>query len=142
MNTEPIVKEIIISASTDAVWSALTDKDQMKVWYFDLPEFRAEKGFKFEFYAETADGNRYLHVCEVKEAIKGQKLSYSWQYHGYEGYSIVTFELFQQGEGTLLRLTHEGLHSFPSENKDFARENFNGGWEAILRDSLRNHVEH
>jgi len=139
---EPIVKEVVIAASMDAVWTALTDKNEMKVWYFNLPEFRAEIGFKFEFYGETADGTKYLHLCEVKEVVIGKKISYSWQYSGYEGYSLVSFELFEDIEDTMLRLTHEGLHTFPKENKDFARDNFNGGWEAILRDSLRNHVEH
>ena len=139
--TDPIVKEILIKGTPAQVWSAITNKDEMKKWYFDLKEFRAEVGFRFEFWGGTEE-KQYLHKCEIKEVIPNQKLSYSWLYEGYKGESLVTFEIIPQGKETLVRLTHEGLHTFPAENKDFAKHNFDGGWEAIIRDSLKNHVEH
>ena len=141
MNTDPIIKEILVKASPVQVWKAITDKNEMKKWYFDLEEFRAEVGFKFEFWGGTKEC-QYLHKCEVKEVIPNQKISYSWRYDGYSGDSLVTFEIQAQGPQTLVRLIHEGLHTFPQDVKDFAKNNFNDGWEAIIRDSLRNHVEH
>jgi uncharacterized protein YndB with AHSA1/START domain len=141
-NIDPIVKEILIKGSSAQIWKAITNKDEMKKWYFDLQEFRAELGFRFEFWGETEHGKKYLHLCQITEVIPNEKLSYSWSYDGYVGASLVTFEIIPHGAETLVRLTHLGLETFPSENKDFRKENFNGGWEAIIRDSLKNHVEH
>ena len=49
MKQDPFVIERTCNAPVEKVWKALTDKDQMKKWYFDLPAFKAEKGFEFEF---------------------------------------------------------------------------------------------
>ncbi|HEY1009998.1 MAG TPA: SRPBCC domain-containing protein, partial [Daejeonella sp.] len=49
METKPLIVERTYHAPIERVWKAITNKDQMKEWYFDLSEFRAEKGFKFSF---------------------------------------------------------------------------------------------
>ena len=69
-----------------------------------------------------------------------KKLKYSWQYRDYEGLSFVTFELFAEGDKTRLKLTHEGLETFPAI-KDFARESFEGGWNYIIGKSLKEYME-
>jgi uncharacterized protein YndB with AHSA1/START domain len=142
MQTEPLVVERTYNAPIDKVWKAITDKDQMKQWYFDLEEFRAEKGFKFSFMGGD-DCVQYLHVCEVLTADPPNKLSYSWTYPEHNnGYSVVTFELFKEGEKkTRLRLSHEGLDSFPKDQPNFALSSFTEGWNSILGDSLRKFVE-
>ena len=141
MNTQPIVVQRLLQAPVDRVWKAITDKNEMKQWYFDLAEFRAEKGFTFQFTGGPSPEKQYLHVCEVTEAIPNKKLSYSWRYEGYAGISHVTFELKEQGGQTLLTLTHTGLESFPQENPDFAANNFRMGWDDIINQYLKNHVE-
>ncbi len=138
---QPIVVERVFATSADALWRALTDKDEMKQWYFDLPEFKAEAGFKFTFTGGPSPDRQYVHLCEVKEAVPGKKLSYSWRYEGYVGDSLVCFELVPQGSKTLLRLTHSGLHTFPSENPDLAAHNFAAGWDGIINQSLLAFVE-
>ncbi len=43
------------------VWTAITDKDEMKHWYFDIPKFKPEVGCKFEFGGGQEDANhQYL----------------------------------------------------------------------------------
>lgn len=138
---QPIVVERLFATSADALWRALTDKDEMKQWYFDLPEFRAEVGFKFTFAGGPSSERQYVHLCEVTEVVPGKKLSYSWRYEGYAGDSLVSFEILPQGEKTLLRLTHAGLHTFPSDNPDLAKHNFEAGWDAIVNQSLLEFVE-
>ena len=137
----PIVVERVFSTSADALWRALTDKDEMKQWYFDLPEFKAEPGFKFTFAGGPSPERQYVHLCEVKEVVPREKLSYSWRYEGYVGDSLVSFELVPQGEKTLLRLTHSGLHTFPSDNPDLAKHNFEAGWDGIINQSLLGYLE-
>ena len=137
-----IVIERTYDAPVDKVWNAITNKNEMKKWYFDITEFKAEPGFEFEFVGKGKQGQEFLHLCKIKEVIKNKKLSYSWGYEGYEGDSLVTFELFEEGNKTRLKLTHKGLESFPvTTHNDFAKENFMEGWTWIIGTGLKKHVE-
>jgi uncharacterized protein YndB with AHSA1/START domain len=49
VETEALVVERIFNARIEKVWRAISDKEQMKQWYFDLAEFKAEVGFEFQF---------------------------------------------------------------------------------------------
>lgn len=140
MKTEPFVIERSFNALAGKVWKALTDKNDMKQWYFDLTEFKPEVGFEFRFTGGK-DGREYLHLCKITEVMPGKKLKHSWKYDGYEGISFVTFELFDEGDKTRLILTHEGLETFPQNNPDFAKENFNEGWNHIVNTSLKEFLE-
>jgi uncharacterized protein YndB with AHSA1/START domain len=141
MNSNSFVIERIVNATVSKVWKAITDKEQMKQWYFDLAEFKPIVGFEFEFSGEGHQGQKYLHLCKIREVVQGKKLSYSWRYEGYEGNSFVTFELFEEGDKTRLKLTHEGLETFPANNPDFAKESFAEGWTHIIGVSLPGFVE-
>jgi len=140
MKSEPFVMERTIKAPIEKVWEALTNKDQMKQWYFDLEEFKPEVGFRFEF--EGGDTHKkYLHKCEITEVIPDTKLSHSWRYDGFEGNSFVTWELFPEGDTTRVKLTHEGLETFPPNIKAFAKENFVAGWTEIVGSGLPKYLE-
>lgn len=141
MQNQPFILESVFNAPLSKVWTALTDKDEMKQWYFDLPTFEPQVGFRFQFTGGHEDGIQYLHLCEVTQAIHERELTYSWRYEGYAGASLVTFELFEQGNQTLLRLTHAGLETFPKENPDFAAKNFAEGWNHIINQSLQKYLE-
>jgi uncharacterized protein YndB with AHSA1/START domain len=142
MISTPVVKEIMVKAPASRVWKAITHPEDMKIWYFDLPGFKAEVGYEFQFYGEAADGTKYLHLCKITEVVVNQKISYTWKYQGYTGESLVSFELVPDGENTLVRLIHSGLENFSKEEKDLKKENFDAGWESIIRESLKNYVEH
>lgn len=133
--TEPFVIERVLNAPVSIVWQAISNKDEMKKWYFDLAEFKPEVGFEFSFTGGSEEKS-YLHLCRVTAAEKEKKLSYTWRYDGYEGNSEVTFELFAEGDKTRLVLTHTGLNSFTTDNKDFARESFEEGWTFIIGKQL------
>jgi uncharacterized protein YndB with AHSA1/START domain len=138
--TGPIVIERTLKAPIEKVWKAITDEGQMKQWYFDLPGFRPEAGYEFEFYGGP-DEKKYRHMCKITEVVTGKKLAYSWRYDGYEGNSLVTFELFAEGENTRVKLTHAGLDTFPANNPDLARHNFEQGWTQIIGTSLKEFLE-
>ena len=137
MNTQPVIVERTYNASAPIVWKAITDKNEMKKWYFELAEFKAEKGFKFQFGGGPSPEKQYHHLWEVTEVIPEKKLTYSWSYEGYPGISYVTFELFPDANKTLLKLSHEGLETFPKENPDLAAGNFAEGWNHIITISLK-----
>ena len=141
MKTEPIILEKTLDAPVSKVWKAITDKNEMKQWYFNLADFKAEIGFTFQFMGGPEEGIQYLHVCEVTEVVNERKLMYSWRYEGYAGISYVSFELNEQGNKTEVRLTHSGIETFPKANPDFAIENFREGWNHILNVSLKDYLE-
>ena len=141
MKAQPFIIERTYHAPIEKVWEAITDKDEMKQWYFDIPAFKPEAGFEFQFYGETKEGEKYLHLCKITDIVKGEKLTYIWRYDGYGGNSFVTFELFDEGNKTRLKLTHEGLETFPASNPDLAKENFAAGWNEIIGTSLKEFVE-
>src|SRR5256712_3647918 len=133
--TEAVIIERTFNATVERVWKALTDVEEMRRWYFDLKEFKPEAGFEFEFIVEH-EGVTYHHLCKITEVIPQKKLAYTWRYKGEPGDSLVTFELFAEGDKTRLKLTHEGLETFP-KTPSFARENFMKGWTEIIGSSLK-----
>jgi uncharacterized protein YndB with AHSA1/START domain len=137
---EPFIIERTFNAPIEKVWEAISNKEMMKLWYFDLAEFKPVTGFEFQFYGGTPE-NQYLHLCKITEVIPGKKLSYSWRYDGYEGNSLVTFELFEEGDKTRLKLTHAGLETFPADKPDFKKENFVIGWTELIGSSLKKFLE-
>ena len=137
---QPFVIERSYNAPIEKVWNAITDKGQMKQWYFDLDDFKPEVGFEFRFDGGS-DDKIYHHICKIVEVVPNKKLKYSWKYEGFEGMSYVTFELFEGGKTTTVKLTHEGLETFPQNNPDFAKESFMQGWTYILGTSLKNFLE-
>jgi len=139
-NNKPIVIEKTFDTPADVIWRAITAKDEMKKWYFDLAEFKPAVGFEFKFLAGD-DKKQWLHLCKVMEVQPGKKLSYSWRYDGHPGNSLVSFELFPQGDKTTLRLTHSGLETFPADLPEFRRENFVAGWTDIIGRSLKEYLE-
>lgn len=141
MENEAFKIEQTYPASISTVWTAITDKHEMKKWYFDLPEFEPKVGCVFQFWGGPAEDRQYKHVCKVTEVVPNKKIAYSWQYEGYAGYTVVTFELFDKDGDTRLLLTHEGLESFPPEEPDFARQNFVEGWTWIIGTSLKEYLE-
>ena len=141
MSAQPYVIERVYNAPVSKVWHAITNAEQMKQWYFDLPGFTPEVGYTFTFTGGHEDGIQYKHLCRITSVVINERLSYTWSYEGYLGESEVTFELFPEGEQTRLKLTHTGLDTFPADNKDFAASNFAAGWEYIIGTGLKGYLE-
>ena len=135
----PIVIERTFNAPAETVWKAITERERMKEWRFELEEFVPEVGFEFEFVVEH-EGMRHDHLCKVVEVIPDKKLAYTWRYADEQGDSVVSFELFPDGAKTTVRLTHEGVNSFP-KTPAYARKNFILGWTMIIGANLKKYVE-
>jgi uncharacterized protein YndB with AHSA1/START domain len=137
--TEPLVIERTFAAPAALVWKAITNVEDMSRWYFEVKKFKPEVGCEFSFVVEH-EGNVHDHRCKITEVIPQRKIAYTWRYHGHEGNSLVTFELFAEGDRTKLKLTHEGLETFP-KLPSFARKNFMEGWTQLIGTSLKDFVE-
>jgi uncharacterized protein YndB with AHSA1/START domain len=140
MKEEPIIIDRTVNAPPERVWKAITDRDQMKQWYFDIAEFKPEVGFEFRFTGGTEE-KKYIHICKITEVVVGRKLTYSWRYDGLPGISYVTFELVKEGNQTRVTLTHKGIESFPPDDPNMAKGNFLVGWTHIIGTSLKGYVE-
>ncbi|MEI9959832.1 MAG: SRPBCC domain-containing protein [Limisphaerales bacterium] len=139
LQKQPFIIERIFDTPVALIWRAITTKEDMSRWYFELAEFKPEVGFEFQFRVEH-EGNKYNHRCKVTEVIPQKKIAYTWRYDGHEGNSLVTFELFPEGNQTRLKLTHEGLETFP-KLPSFARKNFERGWTSLIGTELKQFVE-
>jgi uncharacterized protein YndB with AHSA1/START domain len=137
MTHEPIVIERTYNAPITKVWQALTDVEQMRQWYFDIPGFKAEPGAEFSFVGKDGENREWIHLCKITEVIPLEKLSHTWRYEGCEGDTLVTWQLFEEGAGTRVRLTHSGIETFPPL-PSLQRRNFEEGWTYITGTSLTN----
>jgi len=137
MKNEPVVIERTLNAPVEKVWKAIADKDQMKQWYLNLAEFKPEVGFAFSF---EGGPERLLHLCKITKVEYGKILQYTWRFGDYEGDSLVTWELLPDGSSTKLRLTHEGIETFPSD-KLGSKEEFAEGWVHLMESSLKDYLE-
>lgn len=142
MNTTPLVFERTFKAPIAKVWTAITSLEEMKQWYFPmLAAFKPEAGFETAFTVEHK-GNSFEHIWKVAEVVPGTKISYEWRYGGFPGNSLVTFELFAEGEQTRLVLTHSKLESFQGDiHPGLAKENFAQGWTSFVDTKLKNYLE-
>uniref|UniRef100_UPI0023F503DE SRPBCC family protein n=1 Tax=Chryseobacterium joostei TaxID=112234 RepID=UPI0023F503DE len=137
----PIIVQYTINAPAEKVWKALTDQNEMKSWYFDIQDFELKVGNKFNFY-EPGGENKYHHQCEILEIITNKKLKHTWAYPDFSDLkTTVTWELQPEDDGTLVKLTHEDIENFKDLGDGFSRENFTGGWNSILGQSLKKYLE-
>jgi len=136
-----VLKELIYKATPEKIWKAITVKEEMKLWYFELEEFKPEVGFEFRFWGGT-EQRQYLHICEITEVVPGKKLCHTWSYDGIQGLTNLCFEIIPADKGyTKLKLSHTGFETFPTDNPDLDPKNFEEGWESILGTSLKKYLE-
>lgn len=137
----PITVQYKINAPAEKVWKALTDKNEMKSWYFDIQDFALEIGKEFNFF-EPGGENKYHHQGEILEIIPNQKLKHTWSYPDFSALkTIVTWELLPEDGQTLVKLTHENIENFKDLGDGFSRDNFTQGWNTILGQSLKEYLE-
>ena len=130
-----------VNAPLDKVWNAITNKEQMKNWYFDVPDFEPKIGNNFSFYGGD-ENEEYHHFCEIVDLIPNEKLKHSWTYPEIsKEKTLVKWELKPENEGTIVTLTHKGLEAFEHLGENFKIHSFRKGWEDIVGKSLKEFVE-
>lgn len=138
---EPIIVEQTFMASVETVWKSITEVHQMRKWYFNnIPSFKPEAGFETRFHVQSQN-RKFLHIWKITEEIPLKKIAYRWKYEGYPGDSLAVFELFKQGNSTMLRLTHRVLEDFPEDIPEFSRESGVKGWEFLIQKNLKEFLE-
>jgi len=141
IESEPVVVEQTFDAPIAAVWNAITDKDQMRQWFFeDMVDFEPKPGFETEFSVHC-DGRDFVHLWKLTEVIPKQKIVYDWCYRGYPGRSTVVWELSTTPDGAQLKITHRAEEAFPQDDPVFSRQSCQDGWDWLIRESLKDFLE-
>ena len=138
---EPIVVEETFAVSKRELWSAITELDRMTKWFFDnIRSFEPRLGFETRFIVTNKD-RIFPHLWRIIEVIPEKRITYNWKYEGYEGNSLVTFELSESENNSTLILTHEVTETFPQNIEEFKRESCIGGWNWFIKKNLKEYLE-
>lgn len=138
-DSEPLVLERTFNATGTRVWTALTQLDALRQWFFQLAAFEPKVGFEYGFTVEC-EGQKVVNQCRIKEVVPESRLVFTWRYEGVKGESTITYELFAEGDKTRLKFTQTGLETFPSE-PGFSRASFLEGWNWLVHESLKAYLE-
>lgn len=130
MTTDRIHKEISIRAPRERVWACLTDPDLLAAWLM-RNDFRPRTGHDFAFNTAPSGEFDGRVECTVLEVSEPHRLVLSWRANTVPADTRVTFELERSGEGTLLRLTHEGFAALGDAAEHQARSH-SDGWDDHL----------
>ncbi|KQR67429.1 SRPBCC domain-containing protein [Pedobacter sp. Leaf176] len=138
--SKALILEYLYNVEAVKIWTALTDNNEIKKWFFQLKDFKPKIGYKFDFSGGPEQGPHYLHLCEITELVEGRKLAYTWRYDGYPGNSEVCWELFEKAGQTRVVITHTGLETFSENGENFSKGSFKAGWTYFLSNALKNYL--
>jgi uncharacterized protein YndB with AHSA1/START domain len=134
-----IRKTIIIEASSDTVFKAITEQEELTQWFPDqaILEPRVLGKVRFttlkELHPEWKLDRDYIMEGTIKEFIPNKKLSYIWKYRDTPDFpeTTVVWELVEIApDKTRVDLTHSG---FTGEEKGLTSlESHNEGWTEML----------
>jgi uncharacterized protein YndB with AHSA1/START domain len=147
METNRIEKKIVLKATRERVWQAISDSARFGTWFgveFDGP-----------FIAGTWMSGRIVptkvnpEVAKLQEPHRGTRFQifveliepmerFSFRWHPYaidpaidyskEPTTLVTFELAKADDGILLTITESGFEQIPAARRSQAFEANDGGW--------------
>jgi uncharacterized protein YndB with AHSA1/START domain len=152
MNTDRIVKQISLRAPRSRVWRAISNSSEFGTWFglkFDGPFVAGQpvRGIlsPTKIDAEVGQAQKPhegLAFEIVIDQIQPEHL-FSLRWHPFavdpamdysaEPMTLVTFELEETAEGTLLTVTESGFDKLPMERRAKAFTANEGGWTMMVR---------
>jgi uncharacterized protein YndB with AHSA1/START domain len=88
-----IRKEVVLPATRDEVWAALTDPEELERWFANDVMLELRRGGRARFTWGNGESRRAV----VTEVEPGQRLAFAW-----EGEGAVEFTLADDADGTRL----------------------------------------
>jgi len=138
---EPIIVEQDFDCTTEVVWAALTNLDQLQQWLFpQISVFKAELGFSTQFLLQNEDRS-FTHLWKITELIPNQLIKMNWSYIEYPGDSYIKYDLKRIGATTKLILTTKVTEDFPQHIPEFQRQSAVDGWNYLIKQSLVDHLK-
>ncbi|MFC5519504.1 SRPBCC domain-containing protein [Polaromonas jejuensis] len=123
-----IHQEIVVTASPQRVYSALTDSKQFSAFSGAPAEISPEAGGVFSCFGGMIVGRNL-------ELMANERIVQAWRVANWEAgvYSVVRFALKAQGADTLIVFDHTG---FP----EGTREHLDSGWHAKYWEPLNKYL--
>jgi uncharacterized protein YndB with AHSA1/START domain len=147
-STDRIERQILIKAPRSRVWRALSNAEEFGQWFgVNLMGKNFTPGERVQGPI-TISGYEHVVFDVVVERVKPEELL-SFRWHPYaidpaidyskEERTLVTFELKDTAEGTMLKLVESGFDKVPPARRLEAFRMNSGGWEAQL-DNIELHA--
>lgn len=140
MSIDTITKTVFFKASRETVWSFLTEKDKLALWFHPAENDLVE-GEPYALIRQGDDGST-TKICwgNVLEMDRPSRLVYSFTVKplGAE-LTTVTWTLVDAHGGTKLSMKHEGITGATREAALSLSMSFDAGWDkhfASLREAL------
>jgi uncharacterized protein YndB with AHSA1/START domain len=151
-STDRIEKRVLLRASRERVWRAISDSKQFGSWFgveFDGP-FVAGASIIGKMVTTTVDAE----VAKRQETYRGYRFEFavdrvepmrlfSFRWHPFamdssvdyskEPSTLVVFELAEASDGTMLTVTESGFDQIPIERRAKAFAANEGGWAAQMK---------
>jgi uncharacterized protein YndB with AHSA1/START domain len=147
MSSDRIEKQIVLNAPREKVWRAISESTRFGAWFgvaFDGP-FVEGRPLTGRITPTEVDPE----VAKLQEPARGFRFSvfveriqpmerFAFRWHPFaiekdkdysrEPMTLVTFELSDAGQGTLLKITESGFDQLPAERRAQAFKANDGGW--------------
>jgi len=133
MANDTITKSIFLAAPRETVWTFLTRKDKLGLW-FHPAEADLAKGQDYNLIRKEEDGSS-TKMCwgSVLEMSAPDYLSYSFTIKPLQGQmTTVSWTLEEVHGGTKLSLTHEGIGSAAGAAAMGLLTALDAGWDKHL----------
>ncbi len=140
MIADQIEREILIEAPVEAVWSAITDPDQIVQWFTDEAELDLRPGGEGRLKWTERAGKAGPSESRVSVVSVDPPRSLAWRWVHPEGVeadetnsTLVEFTLMPDGDATRLRLVESGLSGvdWDEERKRAFFDDHSQGWSAL-----------
>jgi uncharacterized protein YndB with AHSA1/START domain len=145
--TDRIEKQIVVRAPRARVWRTLTNPDEFGSWFGATIAGTFTPGARVRGQI-THKGYEHLTMEITIERMEPERL-FSWRWHPHaidpavdyaaEPTTLVTFELQDAAEGTLLTVVESGFDAIPLARRASAYLGNEGGWTAQM-ENIQRHV--
>jgi uncharacterized protein YndB with AHSA1/START domain len=138
MLADRIEREIAIDAPIEVVWSAVSDPDQMKLWFAELDiEVSPGAEGRITFDRSTSGGGQACFNIRIERVAPPFYLAFRWVYPDGAAADpsnapLVEFTLFEEGEErTRVKLVESGLGQLEWDEAEKRRyfDSHAKGWE-------------
>jgi uncharacterized protein YndB with AHSA1/START domain len=149
---DKIEKNVLLHASPDRVWQAVSDPSELGAWFGMKLAGNVAPGAKLrgtivpttvdpEVAKEQRAHEGQPFEMEIESVVPQQLLSFRWhpfavdrdQDYTAEPTTLVSFELEPRRDGVMLTVTESGFARLPSERRADAFESNERGWTTQMR---------
>ena len=130
MSTTTLSKSIFLNASRETVWTFLTDKEKLGLWYHPAEE-TLKDGQDYVLFMEGDDGNMKKIVWgRVISMDPPSQLKTTFCIGPFDGAeTTLTWTLHEAAGGTRLSLVHDGIAEASGSVAMVFLSNLDKGWD-------------